>query len=98
MNIWLKISEGIDEIEPLGILDDVLTIVNIKCGYKRDEFCESPVCQTLFSSSNFLVIQSIGLYIKQGASILKIRTCNQVAKITIFLVINLNPPGTELWA
>ena len=60
MNIWLKISEGIDEIEPLGILDDVSTIVNIKCGYKRDEFCESPVYQTLFSSSNFLFIQSIG--------------------------------------
>ena len=30
MNIWLKISEGIDEIEPLGILDDVSTIVNYK--------------------------------------------------------------------
>ena len=60
MNIWLKISEGIDEIEPLGILDDVSTIVNIQCGYKRDEFCESPVYQTLFSSSNFPFIQSIG--------------------------------------
>ena len=36
-NIWWKMSEGIDEIEPLGILDDVSTIVNITCGYKRDE-------------------------------------------------------------
>ena len=31
-------SEGVEEIEPLGILDDVSTIVNITCGYKRDEF------------------------------------------------------------
>ena len=42
-------SEGVDEIEPLGILDDVSTIVNITCGYQRDEFGKNPVYLTIFS-------------------------------------------------